>query len=138
MENVTMKIQKLGASYDIYLHSATAGDLALAVNLLFNWGIISEVPSGYVEGQDCYVMVQSDRKRFYRGLLTAAMTDKGLKVSQFRHKQFRCQAAACIAFVAHFVRNSVEWVGKPMIKPSELPADTEQFSDVNDSDLATV
>ena len=64
--------ETFGAALNLGI-TGDAAEVALHVNKLFNYGIISNVPDTFEENKDTHVVVQSDPGRFGRGLKAMAI-----------------------------------------------------------------
>lgn len=85
LQNLSLTRKKLGASIEIAVKSVTAeisaqsANVAQGVNLLFNYGFVSNIPDDFEEGKDTFVLVKTDRDRLLHGCIAMASAQIDLK-----------------------------------------------------------
>ncbi len=82
MKNLIRSLTHFGASYKLTLTGAPA-DVQREVYGLHTYGIISNIPEDYKEGEDDSVTLSSQRKHFVRGFRT--MAEVGMQRDATRH-----------------------------------------------------
>ena len=86
-----------GAGINLAL-SGNAAELAAHVNRLYNYGVVSNVPDFYKEGEDDSVTVQSDRGRLLRGHI--AMASVALQADKARTAKLKGKPGTVFRFLA--------------------------------------
>ena len=88
---------KNGAGINLALNGDST-ELAMHVNNLYNYGVISRVPDFFKEGQDDSVTVQSDRGRLLRGYI--AMAHVALQADKARTANLKGKPGTLFRFLA--------------------------------------
>lgn len=86
-----------GAGINLAL-SGEAAELATHVNRLYNYGVVSNIPDFYKEGEDDFVTVQSDRGRLLRGYI--AMASVALQANKARTAKLKGKPGTVFRFLA--------------------------------------
>jgi hypothetical protein len=99
-----MKIEasKVGAAINLYISAFQPEEITIIVNQMFNLGIVSKIPDDYREDIDCSIVLQSDRKRFLKGIIalcTIQLQNQADKIGRYNER--------ALIMAANFIRQNI-------------------------------